>query len=133
MSDINGWLADVQLTQTVPKVCSPAALFKTKAKYKDLIEQIEQKSDVIESIQLDGNSLCEMLKRIQLSDSEIALTKQIKNFSDKWNNIAEVAQRHYALLQDASRSYGEFKGEPLPASIRNLRLSILVSPYRVRV
>ena len=110
MSEINGWLADVHLAQNVPKVPSPAVLFQTKAKYKNLIEQIEQKSNIIDTIQCDGNSLCEMLKRIHLSDSEIALTKQIKNFSEKWKNIAEIAQRHYASLQDASNSYGEFKG-----------------------
>ncbi|XP_065223364.1 dystrophin, isoforms A/C/F/G/H-like isoform X4 [Planococcus citri] len=109
MSEINGWLADIQLAQNVPKVCSPAALFQTKAKYKALIEQIERKCKIIATIKSDGNLLCEMLKRSHLSDSEIALTKQIKNFSDKWNNIAEIAQRHHTLLQDASKSYGEFK------------------------
>lgn len=54
-----------------------------------------------------------MLKQSNLSDSEIALIKQIKNFSDKWKNITDVIQHQCAMLHDASKSYGEFKGRYL--------------------
>lgn len=55
MSEINCWLSELESAQNVPQVASAGALFQTKAKYRNLKEQIEQKSKTIEEIQTNGS------------------------------------------------------------------------------
>lgn len=55
MSEINYWLSEVESAQNISQVASPGALFQTKAKYKNLKDQIDVKSKTIEEIQANGN------------------------------------------------------------------------------
>ncbi|CAB0006597.1 unnamed protein product, partial [Nesidiocoris tenuis] len=102
------WIIDLEFKTSSGEMIikDSAELFKLKAKYQALTEDVDKKNAEFRKLYNDCN---DFLNQVDYHKDSKELEEKVSKLSNLWMKVTnDVAEKHN-ILQDASHKYGEFR------------------------